>query len=115
MTQGLSPKSSNPVPEISERNSGHINEEAFMRSIEIPMGDVPAWTPHKKVKIVTIGAGFSALIFAHKIQHQHPEYQDFVEHNILEAKDDIGGTWLVNKYPGVQCDVPAHIYVCLHT
>jgi len=22
----------------------------------------------------------------------------------------VGGTWLVNKYPGLTCDVPIHIY-----
>lgn len=21
-----------------------------------------------------------------------------------------GGTWLENKYPGVRCDIPAHVY-----
>lgn len=71
----------------------------------------PAWTARRKLKIITVGAGFSALIFAHKLQHQYPEYQDLVSHQIFEARSDIGGTWLVNKYPGVQCDVPAHIYV----
>jgi hypothetical protein len=73
--------------------------------------DAPAWTPLRKLKVVTVGAGFSGLIFAHKLQHQHPEFQAIVDHQILEAGADIGGTWLVNRYPGVQCDVPAHIYV----
>ena len=36
--------------------------------------------------------------------------QDLVEHKILESRDVLGGTWLVNTYPGIQCDVPAHIY-----
>lgn len=73
--------------------------------------DINAFTPRRKVSIVTIGAGFSSLILAHKLQHQQPEFQDFVTHKIFEARADIGGTWLVNRYPGVQCDVPAHIYV----
>lgn len=70
-----------------------------------------ACSPKRKLKVVTIGAGFSGLIFAHKLQHQHPEFQDLLTHQILEAREDVGGTWLVNRYPGVQCDVPAHIYV----
>lgn len=73
----------------------------------------PAYTPHRKLKIVTVGAGFSALIFAHKLQHERLEFQELVEHKIYELRDDIGGTWLVNTYPGVQCDVPAHVYVWL--
>jgi cation diffusion facilitator CzcD-associated flavoprotein CzcO len=36
--------------------------------------------------------------------------QDIVDHTLYEGRHDIGGTWLVNDYPGVQCDVPAHIY-----
>lgn len=75
------------------------------------MDNVPAWTPRRRRSIVTVGAGFSALIFAHKLQHEQPELQDLVDHTIYEARSDIGGTWLVNRYPGVQCDVPAHVYV----
>lgn len=73
--------------------------------------DVPAYTPRRKLKVVTVGAGFSGLLFAHKLQHQYPEMQRMVEHKILESRPELGGTWLVNTYPGIQCDVPAHIYV----
>ena len=68
-----------------------------------------AYTP-RKIKVFTIGAGFSGLLMAHKFQHRFPEMQDFVDHTIFEAHHEVGGTWLVNNYPGVQCDVPAHIY-----
>jgi hypothetical protein len=67
----------------------------------------------KKVKVITIGAGFSGLLIAHKLQHRFPEMRDIVEHKIFEMRSDVGGTWLANHYPGVQCDVPAHIYVSL--
>ncbi|KAK5948842.1 hypothetical protein OHC33_010093 [Knufia fluminis] len=72
--------------------------------------DIPAYTPRRKLKVVTVGAGFSGLLFAHKLQHQYPEMQNMVEHKILESRNELGGTWLVNTYPGIQCDVPAHIY-----
>lgn len=65
----------------------------------------------RKLRVITIGAGFSGLLMCHKIQHKFPELSDFVEHTLFEAHDDVGGTWLMNNYPGVQCDVPAHIYV----
>ncbi|KAK5400860.1 hypothetical protein LTR06_011171 [Exophiala xenobiotica] len=64
----------------------------------------------RKLRIITIGAGFSGLLIAHKFQHRFPELQEFVDHSIYEARGDVGGTWLVNRYPGVQCDVPSHIY-----
>lgn len=69
-----------------------------------------AYTP-KKLKVFTIGAGFSGLLMAHKFQHRFPDMRDIVDHTIFEARSDVGGTWLANDYPGVQCDVPAHIYV----
>lgn len=68
-----------------------------------------AYTP-RRLKVFTIGAGFSGLLMAHKFQHRFPEMQDIVDHTIFEAHHEVGGTWLVNNYPGVQCDVPAHIY-----
>lgn len=78
----------------------------------IPMNDVPAYTPRKKLRVVTVGAGFSGLYLAHKIQHKYPELQEsIIDHTIYEARSDVGGTWLVNTYPGVVCDVPSHIYV----
>lgn len=69
-----------------------------------------AYTP-RKIKVFTIGAGFSGLLMAHKFQHRFPEMRDIVEHTIFEAHGEVGGTWFMNNYPGVQCDVPAHIYV----
>lgn len=56
--------------------------------------------------------------FAYKLQHEHRLTEEgidgmegpLVEHTIYEANEDIGGTWLVNTYPGVACDVPAHVY-----
>lgn len=100
----------------SQSNPNHINGgEArtahTKRTASVPLRDVPAYTPMRKLKIVTIGAGFSGLLFAHKLQHQYAEMQNLVEHKIIESREEIGGTWLVNTYPGIQCDVPAHIYV----
>lgn len=91
-------------------NSGQWHVDS--REVETPLQRATAYTPQRKLKIVTVGAGFSALIFAHKLQHERPEFQQLISHKIFELRDDIGGTWLVNRYPGVQCDVPAHVYVC---
>jgi cation diffusion facilitator CzcD-associated flavoprotein CzcO len=33
---------------------------------------------------------------------------------IYEKNPEIGGTWYENRYPGVACDVPAHVYIMLH-
>ncbi|KAF9886633.1 hypothetical protein FE257_011273 [Aspergillus nanangensis] len=77
--------------------------------IKVPLSSAHAFTP-RQLRIVTIGAGYSGLILAHKLRYQYPELEEFISHTIYEVRSDIGGTWLANKYPGVQCDVPAHIY-----
>ena len=67
----------------------------------IPVNDQYAYTP-RRLRVVTIGAGFSGLIIAHKFQHRFPEMQEIVDHIIYEGHSELGGTWLVNTYPGVQ-------------
>ena len=86
--------------------------EAQYQQHSVPFNPQYALNP-RKLRIITIGAGFSGLLIAHKFQHRFPELQDFVEHTIFEGRNDLGGTWLVNTYPGVHCDVPSHIYVSL--
>lgn len=93
--------------------SAHVNDSQHMSEIMVPLNDVPSYTPTKKLRIVTIGAGYSGLTLAYKFQHEFPELGDILDHTIYEARHEIGGTWLVNTYPGVLCDVPAHIYVSL--
>lgn len=95
--------------------SAHVNNTKHMAEVMTPLSDVPAYTPARKLRVITIGAGYSGLTLAHKLQHQQPDMQDLVDHTIFEARDDIGGTWLVNTYPGVICDVPSHIYVRNHS
>jgi hypothetical protein len=94
--------------EIATSNANGVTGDPFKLDTKF------AYTP-RKMKVITIGAGFSGLLMAHKFQHRFPEMRDIVEHKIFDMRDDVGGTWLANHYPGVQCDVPAHIYVsCEH-
>ncbi|KAF2172704.1 hypothetical protein M409DRAFT_16665 [Zasmidium cellare ATCC 36951] len=89
----------------------HMDHDAAFEQFaaRIELNTDYAYTP-RKLRVITIGAGFSGLLIAHKFQHRFPELRDLVDHTIFEARSDVGGTWLVNDYPGVQCDVPAHIY-----
>lgn len=97
----------NPLREAAAAGRSDTNG-----AVEDPfkLGTQFAYTP-RKLKVFTIGAGFSGLLMAHKFQHRFPDMRDIVDHTIFEARSDVGGTWLANHYPGVQCDVPAHIYV----
>jgi cation diffusion facilitator CzcD-associated flavoprotein CzcO len=58
-----------------------------------------------QVDIAVIGAGFGGLGAAVRLRRFGR--RDFV---ILEAADDVGGTWRDNSYPGCACDVPSHLY-----
>jgi cation diffusion facilitator CzcD-associated flavoprotein CzcO len=58
---------------------------------------------HRRIAI--IGAGFSGLGMAIRLKQRG--IKDFV---LLEKRDDVGGTWRANTYPGCQCDVPSHLY-----
>jgi hypothetical protein len=97
-------------------SDSHINDtenhtpHATSSKYDIALNPDLAYMP-RKLRVITIGAGYSGLMMAHKFQHRFPEMDKIVDHLIVEARDQIGGTWLVNTYPGVQCDVPSHIYV----
>lgn len=64
--------------------------------------------------MVTIGGGISAMNLAYEVQYGYEgkSLEDVVEHCVYEKDEVLGGTWWVNTYPGVACDVPAHIYTC---
>ena len=52
-----------------------------------------------------LGAGLSGIAMA--IRLHELGLDDFVVH---EKEQDVGGTWLVNDYPGLHCDIPSHLY-----
>ncbi|KAI2467497.1 cyclohexanone monooxygenase [Annulohypoxylon bovei var. microspora] len=60
----------------------------------------------RKLRIIIIGCGASGILFAYKFQ-KHLTDCEIV---IYEKNEDVGGTWLENRYPGCACDVPSHAY-----
>jgi len=54
--------------------------------------------------VVVIGAGFSGLYMLHKLREMG------VSVVAVEAAEDIGGTWLFNRYPGARCDIESIEY-----
>lgn len=59
----------------------------------------------KSPSVIIIGAGISGILMAIKLLERG--HRDIV---ILEKGDRLGGTWRDNSYPGVACDVAAHLY-----
>lgn len=50
-------------------------------------------------EVIVIGAGFAGLYQLYKLREL-----GFDTH-VIEAGDDVGGTWYWNRYPGARCDV----------
>jgi cation diffusion facilitator CzcD-associated flavoprotein CzcO len=65
----------------------------------------PESTGVEEVEIVIVGAGFGGIGAAAVLDRNG--HHDFL---VLEAADDVGGTWRDNTYPGCSCDVPSHLY-----
>jgi 4-hydroxyacetophenone monooxygenase len=69
----------------------------------------PGWraadvAPDRDFRVAIIGAGMSGIAAAHRLA------QAGVDYEVLEKNDDVGGTWLENRYPGCRVDVPNHFY-----
>jgi cation diffusion facilitator CzcD-associated flavoprotein CzcO len=54
--------------------------------------------------VVVIGAGFSGLYALHKLRGLGLRVR------VLEQADQVGGTWLWNRYPGARCDIESVEY-----
>ncbi|KAE8364670.1 hypothetical protein BDV27DRAFT_128096 [Aspergillus caelatus] len=50
--------------------------------------------------VVIIGAGISGINTAYRLQSQNPK----LRYTILEARNNLGGTWDLFKYPGIRSD-----------
>ncbi len=57
------------------------------------------------LRFIIIGAGMAGVLSAIKLQEA-----GFENFSIYEKSDRLGGTWQVNEYPGLSCDVPSHLY-----
>ena len=58
----------------------------------------------RKLKVLVIGAGMSGLLTGIRLS------QAGVAFEIIESNPDVGGTWLVNTYPGCRVDNANHMY-----
>jgi cation diffusion facilitator CzcD-associated flavoprotein CzcO len=62
---------------------------------------VPAET---RFDALVIGAGFSGLYMLHRLR------QLGIRTRVLERAENVGGTWLFNRYPGARCDIESIEY-----
>ena len=55
--------------------------------------------------ILIIGAGESGIALGSRLKEE-----GFDQFRIFDRQAGIGGTWWINRYPGVACDIPAAFY-----
>ena len=53
---------------------------------------------------IVIGAGFSGLYALHRLRELG------LRAVVIERADEVGGTWLFNRYPGARCDIESIEY-----
>jgi cation diffusion facilitator CzcD-associated flavoprotein CzcO len=54
--------------------------------------------------VLVVGAGFSGLYALHRLR------QLGLRTRVLEMAENVGGTWLYNRYPGARCDIESIEY-----
>jgi cation diffusion facilitator CzcD-associated flavoprotein CzcO len=59
---------------------------------------------NSRFDVVVIGAGFSGLYTLHRLR------QLGMRTRVLEMAENVGGTWLYNRYPGARCDIESIEY-----
>ncbi|KAI1736655.1 flavin-binding monooxygenase [Xylaria scruposa] len=74
-------------------------------SASFNLKDVPL-DSHRRMRVRVIGAGYSGIYLGIRI----PQRLRNIDLQIYEKNESVGGTWWVNRYPGVACDIPSHSY-----
>ena len=57
-----------------------------------------------RFEVLVIGAGFAGLYALHRLRELGISAQ------VLEKAENVGGTWLFNRYPGARCDIESIEY-----
>src|ERR1700753_4495562 len=60
--------------------------------------------PAQRFDALIIGAGFSGLYMLHRLR------QLGLRSPVLEMAENVGDTWLFNRYPGARCDIESIEY-----
>ena len=61
---------------------------------------------HREPRGIIIGCGVAGIALAARLRSQ-VQFNNFI---IYERERELGGTWYLNTYPGVGCDVDSHLY-----
>ncbi|KAI0456718.1 flavin-binding monooxygenase [Xylaria acuta] len=90
---------------MSSPKKQKVDIEVSEGSAPFKLKNVPL-DSHRRMKVRVVGAGYSGIYLGIRI----PQRLRNVDLQIYEKNEGVGGTWWVNRYPGVACDIPAHSY-----
>lgn len=79
-----------------------VADENGYRIIEEPYGTLAP------LRIIVIGGGASGICFSKF--YEEKLMSSNVSLQVYEKNNDVGGTWLENRYPGCACDIPSACY-----
>ncbi|KND39652.1 flavin-containing monooxygenase [Streptomyces acidiscabies] len=61
---------------------------------------------HDVVDVAVVGGGFGGILAG-----AHLRRRGVAKVRVVEKGGDFGGTWYWNRYPGIHCDIEAHVYL----
>lgn len=109
------PPGDEDVLRIMEFAVGGSDMAAYLPLLEEEMAHrdedrrAPGWrkndvAPDIPFRVLVVGAGMSGILAAHRLR------QAGIDFVVVDKNDDVGGTWLENRYPGCRVDNPNHNY-----
>ena len=75
-----------------------------MTVTDLSQGAVGRQAETRDVDVVVVGAGFAGMYLLHRLRGLG------MSAVVIEAADDVGGTWYWNRYPGARCDIQSLDY-----
>ncbi|KAI9735265.1 MAG: hypothetical protein M1834_001855 [Cirrosporium novae-zelandiae] len=73
---------------------------------KISLNDPYSSEPYTYYPVVIVGAGESGIALGCQLKEQ----LGFDQFRIFDRQSQLGGTWHINRYPGIACDIPAPFY-----
>ncbi|KAF9889365.1 hypothetical protein FE257_007475 [Aspergillus nanangensis] len=112
-----------PIATSFPSSNGHLSQPAVIsgaKAVQPPTGvEKPVDAPRpafeieehpidqiRPIKVGIVGAGLSGITAGVLLPAKLPG----LDLRIYDKNADVGGTWFENTYPGVRCDIPAHVY-----
>lgn len=93
------------VNEVPVTDAFYLNNPDPQHDVDIPEQLLGS---KRKLRVIVLGSGMSGINFFKYAED--PAKASDLEIQCYEKNEDVGGTWLENRYPGCACDIPSVVY-----